>query len=96
MNKCTDYTFCELRNKTVVNLVDGKDLGHIVDVSFTCGGQIFGLIVPVGKKFFKNAVSGDSIFIPWRCVRKIGGDVILVELNGNQVSALAAEPDTIQ
>ena len=54
MNKCTDYTFCELKNKTVVNLVDGKDLGHIVDVSFTCGGQIFGLIVPVGKKFFKK------------------------------------------
>ena len=96
MNKCTDYTFCELKNKTVVNLVDGKDLGHIVDVSFTCGGQIFGLIVPVGKKFFKNAVSGDIIFTPLRCVPKICFYVIFIELNANQASAIAAYPDFIQ
>ncbi len=95
MNKCNDYTFCELKNKTVVNVVDGKNLGHIVDVSFTSGGQLFGLIVPAQKKFFKNAVSGDSIFIPWRCVRKIGGDVILVELTGGRVDTLSADPDEI-
>ena len=32
------------------------------------------------KKFFKNFSGGESIFIPWSNIVKIGDDVILAEL----------------
>ena len=35
------------------------------------------------KKFFKNIAGAENIFIPWKCILKIGSDVILVDLNNN-------------
>jgi YlmC/YmxH family sporulation protein len=75
-----DYTFCELREKEVVNMADGRQLGRIVDLGIHCTGRIVGIIVPGERKLFKNFIGGDSIYIPWQCVVKIGDDVILVEL----------------
>ena len=82
MNKA-EYTFCELREKEVVNVADGKKLGRITDVSFNQKGQLTGLIVPGEKNFLKNITGSDSLFIPFNCVLKIGNDVILVDLNNN-------------
>ena len=84
-----DYTFCELREKTVVNIADGKQLGRIADIALHCTGRVVGVIVPGEKKFFKNFTTGDSIFIPWKNVIKIGDDVILVELCPVDVSDCA-------
>ena len=39
-----DLTFCELREKEVVNIADGKKLGRILDIAFTSNGTIKGLI----------------------------------------------------
>ncbi len=78
-----EYTFCELREKEVVNVADGKRLGHIVDAAFNVKGQILGFIVPGEKKFIKNLTGNDSLYIPFNCVLKIGNDVILVDLNNN-------------
>ncbi|MEG1613464.1 MAG: YlmC/YmxH family sporulation protein [Clostridia bacterium] len=88
-----DYTFCELREKEVVNTVDGRRLGRIVDISFTCRGQIFGIIVPGCKKLLRNLSSNDAIFIPWRNICKIGEDVILVELCGAQSTRILSEDE---
>ena len=76
----TEYTFCELREKEVVNMADGRRLGRIVDLLFTCSGRVIGIIVPGSKRLLKNLTAGDAIFIPWRNICKIGTDVILVEL----------------
>ena len=78
-----EYTFCELREKEVVNVADGKKLGRISDIAFTEKGQVVGLIVPGDRKFMKNVTGADTIFIPYDCVLKIGNDVILVDLNNN-------------
>ncbi len=78
-----EYTFCELREREVVNVADGKKLGRICDIAFTEKGQVVGLIVPGDRKFIKNVASSDTIFIPYSCVLKIGNDVILVDLNNN-------------
>lgn len=84
-----EYTFCQLREREVVNIADGKRLGRIIDMGFTCQGKILGIILPANRKFFKNITNNDNIFVPWRQVLKIGDDVILVELpacsspNGN-------------
>ncbi|MDR2266129.1 MAG: YlmC/YmxH family sporulation protein [Christensenellaceae bacterium] len=75
-----DYTFCELRDKEVINIADGKQLGRIVDLGLHGGGRVAGIVVPGEKKFLKSLTSGDSIYIPWVCVIKIGDDVILVDL----------------
>ena len=79
----TEYTFCDLREKEVVNVADGKKLGRIVDLAFNEKGHLIGLIVPGEKKFMKSITSGDGLFIPYRSVLKIGNDVILVDLNNN-------------
>lgn len=95
MNGNKDYTFCELREKEVINMVDGRRLGNIVDIAFTCGGQVFGLMVPGCRRLFRSWGSGsDRIFIPWRNICKIGSDVILVELIG-QISALGIDPSSV-
>lgn len=75
-----DLTFCELREKEVVNIADGKKFGRILDMAFTSNGTIKGLIVPGEKKFFKNISGDESIFVPWKNIVKIGEDAILVQL----------------
>ena len=75
-------TFCELRSKEVVNCVDGRRMGRIVDIVFSSEtGKIMGIVTPYGKRgpFGK----GQDIFIPWRCVNTIGEDVIIVNLSEN-------------
>jgi len=73
-------SFCELRSKEVINILDGRRLGRIVDVIFSgCHrAAIKGIVVPYIKRFlfFRDK----EVFVPWHCVRKIGEDVILIEL----------------
>lgn len=78
-----DYTFCELREKVVVNVCDGKQLGRIVDICIHCSGKVVGVIAPGDIKFFKNLKGCDNIFIPWQNVVRIGDDVILVNLQSD-------------
>jgi YlmC/YmxH family sporulation protein len=76
-----EYTFCELREREVVNVADGKKLGRITDIAFNEKGQVVGLIVPGDRRFIKNLTGSDNLFVPYNCVLKIGNDVILVDLN---------------
>ncbi len=80
--KDMDRAVCILREKVVVNICDGKKLGHVIDINFNSHGHILGIVVPGDKKFIKSLSAGDSIFVPWRCIVKIGEDTILVELKG--------------
>ena len=77
------YTFCELREREVINVADGRRLGRLNDMAFGINGCILGIIVPGEKNFFRNITGTDNIFIPWECVLKIGTDVILADLNNN-------------
>ena len=84
-----ELTFCELREKMVFNIIDGKRLGRIIDITFTLSGQILGITVPDDKKIFKClSCSDNNLFIPWKCIRKIGEDAILVELIGDSCNLL--------
>ena len=77
-----ELSFCDLRAKEVVNLCDGKKLGNIIDLIFdtTCA-RITGLVVPCEKSFLNIFKNNNDIFIPYKCIRKIGTDIILVELS---------------
>lgn len=77
-----ETSFCDLRSKNVVNVLDGKNLGHICDIVLEiCSGRILGFIVPLSKGFVSIFKGSEDLFIPYQNVCKIGQDVILVELN---------------
>ena len=78
-----DFSFLDLRCKEVINLVDGKRLGNIVDVVLNLSDcKVLGFVVPMIKKGFNLFKSQNDIFIPINQVVKIGDDAILVELFG--------------
>lgn len=76
-----EYTFCELREREIVNVADGKCLGRLNDMALNGCGKILGIIVPGEKKFFKSVTGCENIYIRWESILKIGTDVILVDLN---------------
>ena len=81
-----ETSFCDLRTKSVINVLDGKNLGHICDIVLEiCSGQILGFVVPASKSLISIFKGGEDIFIPYHNVCKIGKDVILVELNFTEV-----------
>ena len=71
----------DLKQKEVINTCTCKSLGCPVDVEFhPSTGQITELIVP-GPGRFCGCFGRDSEFcIPWKCIRQIGEDIILVEI----------------
>ena len=77
-----ETTFLELKCKQVINVVDGKTLGRIIDIVMDIKScKILGLIVPSPTSGWLSCFkSGKEIFIPFECICKIGVDVILVEL----------------
>lgn len=78
MEKCT--TFCTLRCKDVVNVVDGARLGYVYDIEVNVvNGSVVAIIVPGKLRLFGLMGREEDICIRWECVRKIGEDTILVE-----------------
>ncbi len=74
-----EITFCDLRAKEVINIIDGRKLGKIVDIVFDSRcAKVCGIVVPGDKKLFN--FKNEDLFIPWKNVNKIGDDTILVEL----------------
>ena len=86
------YSFQELATRRVINIADGRELGHVCDMVFTAVGRVMGLVVPGKKNFFKSFTNNENIFIPWNNIIKIGSDVILVELIGG-ANVFSAEDD---
>lgn len=70
----------DLQNKDVINLVDGKKVGNIIDVSIDMDGKMSELIVEKSKFFVSMFSSNGEVGIKWSQIEKIGEDVILVKL----------------
>lgn len=69
----------DLQQKEVVNVLDGKNLGKIIDAEINAEGQIEYFVVEQ-KKMFQRVFSGSGeILITFKNIKKIGSDVILVE-----------------
>lgn len=70
----------DLQDKDIVNVLDGRKIGNIIDVSINENGSMIGLIVEKNK-FFSSFFSGNGeVEITWNHIKKIGEDVILVEM----------------
>ena len=76
-----ESSFIELRCKEVINVLDGRRLGHIVDIVFDLDcARVLGFMLPeekTGWNIFKNS---SQLFLPYGCIIKIGEETILVEL----------------
>ena len=78
-----ETTFLELRCKEVVNVIDGRRLGHVTDVVFSLSSFcVQGIVVPGDKNGWNVFKKGNELFIPFKQVLKIGEDMILVEIYG--------------
>lgn len=72
---------CELRQKEVINICTCRSLGCPIDVNFDCKtGCLIALIVPEPSKLWGCFGRDSEFIIPWECIRQIGADIILVEI----------------
>ena len=72
----------DLSARDVVNTVDGRRLGNIVDVDLDLEtGRIIAMVVPGQPKVMGVFGKTDDYIIPWENIKKVGEDVILVELS---------------
>jgi YlmC/YmxH family sporulation protein len=77
----------ELRIREVINVLDGRRLGMATDLEIDANtGQIRALVVPGTHRLLNWFGKSDEVVIPWENIRKIGVDVILVEITTNQQS----------
>ena len=73
--------FTELYCKEVVCLCDGRRLGFITDARIELPeGRICAIIVPGPNRLFGVCGRRDDYVIPWHCVKRIGPDIVLVDV----------------
>ena len=78
----TLHRLSDLRQRDVINIVDGRRLGFIEDVEIDDDGQVTALIVPGAPRLFGLLGRDRDLVVPWDKVLRVGEDVILVELRG--------------
>ena len=73
--------FSELKCKDVINLRDCKKLGRVSDLEFDeCSGKLCKIIVPSGNKFCNLFNTEPDYCIPYKDIRQIGPDIIIVDI----------------
>lgn len=69
----------DLQTKNIVNIVDGKNVGSIIDVNVSREGNIESLVIETGKRLLSFS-KDDDLLVLWKDIAKIGEDVILINL----------------
>ena len=73
--------FSELKCKDVINIRDCKKLGKVCDVEFDqCSGCICKIMIPGDSKFLGFLCCDPDIVIPYKDIKQIGPDIILVDI----------------
>ncbi len=71
----------DFKHKEVINIIDGKRLGYVQDVCADLEtGTITHIIVPGSNKLMNFFTQNNNVVIPWKNVKCIGDDIILVEI----------------
>ena len=75
----------DLRYKEVIDQSTGQRLGYVCDAEIDLDdGKLVSLIVP-GQKKLVGLLSGDDDYIlPWGSISRLGDDIILAEVSGQQ------------
>jgi len=84
----------DLEGKEVINMLDGARLGVIGDADMVIDvhtGEIQSIILPRKNTFISMWADRQHIIIPWQCIKKIGNEIVIVELD-NTVPNLTRYP----
>ncbi|WP_010649233.1 YlmC/YmxH family sporulation protein [Oceanobacillus massiliensis] len=75
--------FKEMSDKEIINVNEGTRLGILGQTDLEIdekSGQIESFIIP-NYKWFGLVKEGDETKIPWKSIKKIGEDMIMIETN---------------
>lgn len=73
--------FTDLHCKEVICVNDGRRLGFISDARIQLPeGKISAIIVPGRGWLFGLLGTREDYVIPWNCIRRIGPDIVLVDI----------------
>ena len=73
--------FSQLQCKEVICVNDGRRLGFITDIRLEVPeGTVSAVIVPGPCRFLGLWGRNDDYVIPWRCICRIGPDIVLVDV----------------
>jgi YlmC/YmxH family sporulation protein len=91
-------SYSELKKRDVINVTDGRCLGKIIDMRFTLPEAIIvGIVVPGRKtKGFLRLFDRSELYIDESRVIKIGGDVILVDINCGDTCSTSVKVNRIE
>lgn len=72
----------DFKHKEVINIKDGRRLGYVQDVTADLeSGVITSIIVPGNSSKINIFINNNEIVIPWKQIKCIGEDIILVEID---------------
>ena len=74
-------SFSDLRRKDVINICDGRKLGRPIDLILNERACVEGIVVPAPCPAGWFSRDRPGTMIPWDRIRRIGDDVILVEID---------------
>ena len=81
--------FTDLSCKEVICVCDGRRLGFVSDVVIELPeGQIVAIVIPGPCRFFGLWGRKDDFVIPWHCIRRIGPDIVLVDVKPDECRVL--------
>ncbi len=73
--------FSELKCREVINVCTGERYGNVCDLAFDpCSGEVLAIVVPGAARLLGLLKSREGMAIPFDKIKKLGEDVILVEL----------------
>ncbi len=80
---CVKCRIADLRCKEVINVCNGHRLGFVDDVLLNVmDGKIVALVVPGPCRFLGLFGREDDYVIGWERIKRIGDDIVLVEIPG--------------
>ena len=85
--------FTDLHCKEVICVCDGRRLGFVSDARLELPeGRITALIVPGPCRLLGLLSRRDEYVIPWRCIRRMGPDIVLVDVKPEECRVPRQKP----
>ena len=85
--------FTDLHCKEVICVCDGRRLGFISDAHIDLPeGHILAIIVPGPCRFWGLWGRKDEFVIPWHCIKRIGPDIVLVDVKPDECRVPRRKP----
>ncbi len=77
--------FSDLLCKEVITVCDGRRLGYISDARLELPeGRLCAIIVPGPCRILGLFGRRDDYVIPWHCIKKIGPEIVLVDVKPDE------------